>query len=133
MSSFVISEYEFKISSLLLLLQLIGLGILSVGFLVVSILLPLGWKKCCEKRENCPSCCDRKLLYDQMILEEEENVLKEMIRKAAKDKLTEEMQKKLDSERWGECFDVAEKLIENKTPPGQKVISCCSMKTPVTF
>lgn len=68
-----------------------------------------------------------------MILEEEENVLTEMIRKAAKDKLTEEMQKKLDSERWGECFDVAEKLIENETPPTHKVISCCSMKSPVTF
>lgn len=68
-----------------------------------------------------------------MILEEEENVLTEMIRKAAKDKLTEEMQKKLDSERWGECFDVAEHLIKNKTPPGHKVISCCSMKSPVTF
>lgn len=66
-----------------------------------------------------------------MILEEEENVLTEMIRKAAKDKLTEEMQKKLGSGQWGECFDVAEKLIENKTP--QEVISCCSMKTPVTF
>lgn len=68
-----------------------------------------------------------------MILEEEENVLTDMIRKAAKDKLTEEMQKKLGSGTWGECFDVAEKLIENETPPGQKVISCCSMKTPVTF
>lgn len=116
-----------------LLLQLIGLGALLVGFVFVTFVLPLGWKKCCEKTENCPSCCDRKLLYDQMILEEEENVLTEMIRKAAKDKLTEEMQKKLGSGTWGECFDVAEKLIENKTPPGQKVISCCSMKTPVTF
>lgn len=115
----------------MLLLQLIGLGALLVGFVFVTFVLPLGWKKCCEERENCPSCCDRKLLYDQMILEEEENVLTEMIRKAAKDKLTEEMQKKLGSGTWGECFDVAEKLIENKTP--QKVISCCSMKTPVTF
>lgn len=129
----MISEYEFKISSLLLLLQLIGLGALLVGFVVVTFVLPLGWKKSCEKNKNCPSCCDRKLLYDQMILEEEENVLTEMIRKAAKDKLTEEMQKKLDSERWGECFDVAEHLIKNKTPPGHKVISCCSMKGPVTF
>lgn len=118
---------------MLLLLQLIGLGALLVGFVFVTFVLPLGWKKCCEERENCPSCCDRKLLYDQMILEEEENVLTDMIRKAAKDKLTEEMQKKLGSGTWGECFDVAEKLIENETPPGQKVISCCSMKTPVTF
>lgn len=118
---------------MLLLLQLIGLGALLVGFVFVTFVLPLGWKKCCEERENCPSCCDRKLLYDQMILEEEENVLTEMIRKAAKDKLTEEMQKKLGSGTLGECFDVAEKLIENKTPPEQKVISCCSMKSPVTF
>lgn len=67
-----------------------------------------------------------------MILEEEENVLTEMIRKAAKDKLTEEMQKKLNSESWGECFDVAEELIKKTTPPGHKV-TCCSMKSPVTL
>lgn len=100
--------------------MIIGLGILLAGFLVVSLVLPLGWKKCCEKNKKCSSCCDRKLLYDQMILEEEENVLTEMIRKAAKDKLSEEIQKTLNSERWGESFDVADHLITSRTLPGRR-------------
>ncbi|XP_013127231.1 uncharacterized protein LOC102081577 isoform X2 [Oreochromis niloticus] len=65
-----------------------------------------------------------------MILEEEENVLTEMIRKAAKDKLTEEMQKKLNSKRWGECFDVAEDLIKKTTPPGHKESIALEIKGP---
>ncbi|CAK6984367.1 unnamed protein product, partial [Scomber scombrus] len=58
------------------------------------------------------------MFYDELILEEEENVLTELLRKAAKEKLTEEMTAKINGTKWEECFDVAEDLIkDDNTPP----------------
>lgn len=59
----------------------------------------------------------RKELYKQLILEEEENVLKEILRKSAKEKLTERVKDKIRGEHWEACFDVAEELIKASTQP----------------
>lgn len=58
-----------------------------------------------------------------MILKEEENVLREILTTAAKDKLTEEIKNKIESDPWTECFDVAEELIDNETKPSHEAVS----------
>lgn len=67
---------------------------------------PFGWRK-----------SSRKKLFEKLILEEEENVLKEILRKSAKEKLTEEVKNRIRSEQWEECFDVAEELIQASMKP----------------
>lgn len=69
--------------------------------------------KCCGKYSGC---C-REINYYKVILKEEENVLKEILTTAAKEKLTKEIQDKLSSDKWTECYDVAEELIDNNTEP----------------
>ncbi|XP_042265594.1 calcium homeostasis modulator protein 6-like [Thunnus maccoyii] len=59
----------------------------------------------------CSPCCNRKILYDKMILEEEENVLKEILRGAAREQLTQEIRDKIKDEPWEECFNAADGLI----------------------
>lgn len=44
-------------------------------------------------------------------------MLKEILRESAKKQLTEEVKDKISDGRWEECFDVAEKLIEDSTEP----------------
>lgn len=59
----------------------------------------------------------RRFLYNQLILEEEENVLKEILGKSAKEQLTKEIEDKICGEHWEECFHVARELIEASTKP----------------
>ena len=97
------------------LFQVIGLWILCV--LLIAALFK--WMKCCVRNS---SCC-RELDYYKSILEEEENVLKEILTTAAKEKLTKGIQDKLSSDKWTECYDVAEELINNKTKPPAAAVS----------
>ncbi|XP_045911360.1 actin cytoskeleton-regulatory complex protein PAN1-like [Micropterus dolomieu] len=66
-------------------------------------------KKCCKDS----ACCNRKTSYLKVILEEEKDVLKEILTKAAKETLTEAVESKLRSEQWEGCFDVAKDLIKD--------------------
>ncbi|KAL3059568.1 hypothetical protein OYC64_014222 [Pagothenia borchgrevinki] len=51
-----------------------------------------------------------------MIIIEEGNVLKEVLRNSAKEKLTEEIKKKILAKEWKEPFDVAKELIDPTKP-----------------
>ncbi|KAG7224360.1 hypothetical protein INR49_004702 [Caranx melampygus] len=83
---------------------------LLFGIICVPALLALfGWRK--------PSSCERKHLYYKLILKEEKNVLKEILRKYAKEKLTEEIENKIRGGQWEECFDVAEELVKASAQP----------------
>ncbi|XP_038578629.1 uncharacterized protein LOC119905550 isoform X2 [Micropterus salmoides] len=84
-------------------------GVLLFGIILMASLMPLcRWTKCCGKS----SSCNRKLLKDKLILEEEENVLIEILRKSVKEKLTTEVEERIRGKQWEECFDVAEELIK---------------------
>lgn len=91
--------------------KIIGLSMLLCTLLAFAFFSSFGWRKCCESR----GCCNRKIFYDELILEEEENVLQEVLRKAAKDKLTKEIEKNINGKHWKECLHVAEKLIKDNT------------------
>lgn len=43
-------------------------------------------------------------------------MLKEILRKSAKDQLTREVKGKICGEQWDECFNVAAELIEASKP-----------------
>lgn len=73
-----------------------------------------GWRRCCEQRSNC---CDRKVLYYEMILEEEESVLQDILIKDAKEQLTDKINGKIGEQKWDQCFDAAADLIKDKTTP----------------
>ncbi|KAM4563386.1 uncharacterized protein PAE49_011473 [Odontesthes bonariensis] len=64
-----------------------------------------------------PSSGERQKLYHKLILEQEERVLKETLRKCARERLTEEFERRIESDRWEECFDVAEQLIKASAQP----------------
>lgn len=102
--------YADDIVILLPLFQVIGLGILCA--LLTTALIK--WMKCFVRKSGC---CSRELDYYKLILEEEENVLKEILTTAAKEKLTNEIQDKLRNDKWTECFDVAEELINKNAKP----------------
>ncbi|MED6295187.1 hypothetical protein CHARACLAT_029101 [Characodon lateralis] len=95
------------------------------GFLLLLIILILAgfrsaidWRKCCEK--TCTSC-DRIALYELVILEQQEEVLKNMWMEKAKEDLTTKIQdilKRQDQNETGNrnkyaaCCDAADELIE---------------------
>lgn len=74
-----------------------------------ALLSTLSWKR--------PSSDDRKNLYYQLILEQEQNVLKEVLRQSAREKLAAEIKGKIHEEQWEQCFDVAEELIKASAVP----------------
>lgn len=100
---------------MLLLFQIFGLSLLFCTISVAALMSCFGRIKCCKDS----SCSNGKKRYYEVILEEEENVLKDILRTAAKEKLTEEIKNRLGQrgERWETCFDVAGKLIEDSTAP----------------
>nr|XP_029132074.1 uncharacterized protein LOC109978606 isoform X2 [Labrus bergylta] len=79
------------------------LGIICVGFLFKLLVRS--------------KCCNRKFVYDKLILEEEGKVLKDLLRKSATDQLSNKVQIKIQEGRFEECFNVAEELIKELTPP----------------
>ncbi|GLD63843.1 uncharacterized protein AKAME5_001542800 [Lates japonicus] len=85
------------------------------SFLLFCIVcVPALWSSCGWRKH---SRCERKRLFYKLILKEEKNVLREMLRKHAKEKLTKGMENRISHERWEECFDVAEELIQASTEP----------------
>lgn len=89
--------------------QVIGIVLLFCIIGVPALLALLEWKK--------PSSSERKNMFYRLLLEQEDNVLKEVLRKSARKKLTAEMQSRIRDELWEECFDVAEDLIEASATP----------------
>ncbi|XP_029290845.1 uncharacterized protein LOC115010445 isoform X2 [Cottoperca gobio] len=97
-------EDEHTIAALKNESMMIALGVLICCLLLAAIISGLRWKcfkdsglrcKCFEDSGLCckcfkdSDCCDRKTLYKQVILDEEENALREFLTAAAKDKLKE--------------------------------------------
>ncbi|XP_078100296.1 uncharacterized protein LOC144513179 [Sander vitreus] len=93
--------------------MVIGMSLLFCTLLLASLISLFGQMTCCKDS----SCCDRTSLYYKVILDEEENVLKEILTKAAKEKLTDAVKLKMDEPEWQKCFDVAKELIEQPTAP----------------
>ncbi|XP_065817880.1 uncharacterized protein [Labrus bergylta] len=83
-------------------------GVLLLGIIFVGFLFKLLVRS---------KCCNRKFVYDKLILEEEGKVLKEVLRKSATDQLKNKVQTKIQERRFEECFNVAEELIKELTPP----------------
>ncbi|XP_051282571.1 uncharacterized protein LOC127378071 [Dicentrarchus labrax] len=96
--------------------MLIGLCLLFCALCVAALMSPFGWMKCfeCCKTDRCNDCCDKGILYDKVILDEEETVLTEILTKAAKDNLTEAIKNKIKGDDWRKCFNVAKELIGEK-------------------
>ncbi|XP_045912792.1 uncharacterized protein LOC123975383 isoform X1 [Micropterus dolomieu] len=92
---------------------IIGISLLF-GTLCAAALMSSFGKHCFKNS----ACCNRKNLYLKVILDEEKNVLKEVLTKAAKDDLTKKVENEIRSEQWEGCFDVAKNLIkEDSTRP----------------
>ncbi|XP_018526656.1 uncharacterized protein LOC108879745 [Lates calcarifer] len=94
--------------------KVIGSTLLVVIIILAAIIPLLKWKKCCEK---ISTHCDRRTLYNKLILEEEENEMTEILRRSAKKQLTEGIENQLKGEQWEECFNVAATLIKDSTKP----------------
>lgn len=76
--------------------------------------MPALWSTIEWKR---PSSSERKHLYYKLILEQQESVLKDKLRKYAEERLSNEVETKIRAEQWEECFDVAEELIREGATP----------------
>lgn len=112
----ITAEEKANIAELKSWSKIIGLSVLFCTLSVFIILSSFVWTKCCESRPDC-SCCNRKIFYDELILEEEENVLKELLRGAAKQKLTQDITNNINGDDWKKCFDVAKNLIKKNIIP----------------
>lgn len=100
--------------SLLLLFQVYGLFFLLAIVCVVGF-MSCEWRRCCGDESDC---CNTRFLYEELILEEEKNVLREILTKAAKEHLTKEIQEKIQNgEEWRKCYGAAANLIKDQTSP----------------
>ncbi|XP_031167990.1 uncharacterized protein LOC116059178 [Sander lucioperca] len=59
----------------------------------------------------------RNILYYEVILDKEENVLKEVLTEKAKEQLTDAVKLKMGEPEWQKCYDVAKELIGQPTAP----------------
>ena len=76
---------------------------------IVAFILPFCERcKCCEK----VSCFDSKHLIEELIFTEEENVLEEVLMKAVKEKLAEEVKEKTRDKPWNEYKGTARALFD---------------------
>ncbi|XP_034721526.1 uncharacterized protein LOC117940306 [Etheostoma cragini] len=91
---------------------LVGMSLLFCILLLAALISSFGLR-CCKDS----SCCNRNILYYKVILDEEENVLKEILTKAAKEQLTDAVKSKMDRPDWQKCFDAAKELVEQPTAP----------------
>ncbi|XP_038579593.1 uncharacterized protein LOC119906134 [Micropterus salmoides] len=78
---------------------------------VASLMSSFGWSKCCGES----TCCNRNVLYDELILEEKENALKQILRDVAKEEMNK-IKEEIRGENWGV---VARELIKLKTAEKQ--------------
>ncbi|XP_041858930.1 uncharacterized protein LOC121651102 isoform X2 [Melanotaenia boesemani] len=86
----------------------IGLSVILGILVLATVMSVIRWWKCCAGR-----CCDRKVLYDRVIMEEEDGVLEKYLKTKAKDELTQ----KIQAGDLRTCFDAAEKLIDSDSTP----------------
>ncbi|XP_028439405.1 uncharacterized protein LOC114559128 isoform X2 [Perca flavescens] len=93
--------------------MVIGMSLLFCTLFLAALISSFGRMTCCKDS----SCCNRNIRYYKVILDEEENVLKEILTKAAKEQLTNEIKLKMGKPEWQKCFDVAKELIEQPTAP----------------
>ncbi|KAK1898282.1 Zona pellucida sperm-binding protein 3 [Dissostichus eleginoides] len=85
-------------------------GGFSAFFTIVAFILPFCERcKCCEE----VSCCfNSKHLIEELIFTEEENVLEEVLMKAVKEKLAEEVKEKTRDKPWNEYKGTAKALFD---------------------
>lgn len=97
----------------MLLFQVRGLFLL-LGIISLAAFTSLcSWRKCCKEKSKC----NTKTEFYKLILEEEKNVLDEILRNSAKQKLSQKVNERLNSEQWERCFHAAAELIESSTSP----------------
>lgn len=62
-------------------------------------------------------CCYQEFLFDSLILEEEGEVIEEILRTSAKEKLTEGVKNRIRAGQWTKSYFVAKDLIKNAATP----------------
>lgn len=88
--------------------------VLLFGIIFLAALMSLfDWKRCCE------CCCRRRIVFDTVILEEGEYLLKEILTVAAKEELTRTIFNQISETQkdWIECLDAAAKMVEKSSEP----------------
>lgn len=88
--------------------------VLLFGIIFLAALMSLfDWKRCCE------CCCSRRIVFDTVILEEGEYLLKEILTEAAKEELTRTIFNQISETQkdWIECLDAAAKMVEKSSEP----------------
>ncbi|XP_039460869.1 uncharacterized protein LOC120435398 [Oreochromis aureus] len=91
----------------------IGFGLLF-GIIGLAALMSLfDWKRCFE------CCCRRRIVFDTVILEEGEYLLKEILTEAAKEELTKTIFNQISETQkdWIECLDAAANMVEKSSEP----------------
>ncbi|XP_015260333.1 PREDICTED: uncharacterized protein LOC107104760 [Cyprinodon variegatus] len=83
---------------------MIGTGLLCGIISVPALFAMLGWSK--------QSARERKKFYHKLILQQNQSVLKETLGNYAREKLSNEMKRRIEDGRWEECWDVAPMLIK---------------------
>ncbi len=93
-------------------------------YYLLCALCVIGFMSAIERMTCCNKCkTNSKNQYYKLILEEEENVLKELLTERAKGHLTAKIKDKLGGSKWEECFDAAVELIEKDPAPPIEVDS----------
>lgn len=93
------------------LFQRVGYFLLMFVNGATALISLINWRKCCKKRS---SCFDRRKTYYKLILEEEGLVRKDLLRKKAKEKLTDLLKTMIEEGQWEKCFNAAEELIKRE-------------------
>ncbi|XP_039655542.1 uncharacterized protein LOC120558559 [Perca fluviatilis] len=83
--------------------RVIGSFLLFVIVCVPALMASLGWRKCSRRKQ-----------FEKLMLEEEEKVLKEVLRKSAREHLSRAIEDRVRRSRWEECSDVAADLITSE-------------------
>ncbi|KAK5619003.1 hypothetical protein CRENBAI_005145 [Crenichthys baileyi] len=93
--------------------KVIGCWLLFIIIFSGAMMSWIRWK--CDGRCNCriQTVQYEETLYYKLVLEEEERVLKEILRESINIKLTAEIKKKYEN-NWKECFNVANELLKNE-------------------
>ncbi|XP_072223165.1 uncharacterized protein [Leuresthes tenuis] len=87
-----------------------------IGFCLTFVIVSLGaLNSMCECRTHCGG--NSRHVYDKLLLKEGRKELKETLRAAAKEELTKAYLNKIHENKWGECLNLAEELIENSSNP----------------
>lgn len=96
---------------ILFLFQRVSYFLLKFVNGATALISLINWRKCCKK---ISSCFDRRKTYYKLILEEEGLVRKDLLRKKAKEKLTDFLKTMIEEGQWEKCFNAAEELIKRE-------------------